>query len=111
MNCVDDSGSPDAGMPDSRGSWHLDRFVDAIDRWVAAEGPPEEIRILVTGWAFTRLEDPYVGLRRATGFDNLWFGPVPGSAYDGLVVACSVWIEELSHTVRCDSFASLSCPV
>lgn len=87
-------------------------FVEAIDRWMAAETPPEDVRLLVTSWAFTRLEDPYAGLRRAPGFDNLWFGPVPRSQYGaGLVVACSTWIEELTHTVRCDSFASLSRPL
>lgn len=99
-------------MPDSRHSWHLATFVEAIDRWVAAETPPDDVPLRVTSWAFTRLEDPYARLRRARGFDNLWFGPVPQSQYGaGLVVACSTWIEELSPAVRCDSCASLSRPL
>lgn len=60
----------------------------------------------------TRFSDPYQGVRRESGFANLWFGPVPNSDDGrGVVVACAYWIEESSHTVRCDSFASLSQPL
>jgi hypothetical protein len=62
-------------------------------------------------WLFTRLEDPYVGVRREPTFDNLWFGAVPGSIRAGTVVACSYWIFESSRTVRCDSIATLSLPL
>lgn len=60
----------------------------------------------------TRFDDPYHGVRREKGFANLWFGPIPGSADgSGTVVACSYWIEEETHTVRCDSFATLNEPL
>ena len=34
-----------------------------------------------TEWLMSRLEDPYQGVTRADGFDNLWYGTVPGSAH------------------------------
>lgn len=41
-----------------------------------------------------------------------WFGRVPGSENgEGQVVTCSLWIEEATSTVRCDSFAMLDLPI
>jgi hypothetical protein len=52
-----------------------------------------------------------MGVTRAQGIPNLWFGKVPVSGYgDGLAVGCSYWIRESDHTVECDMFTSLSLP-
>ena len=61
-------------------------------------------------WVLTR-SDPYEGVRREPGLENLWFGAVPDSDRGpGHVVTCSYWINEASHTVRCDNFGTLSLP-
>lgn len=86
-------------------------FVERLETWVEAEDPFEDLRLAVTRWIFTRQQDPYQGVRREPGFDNLWFGTIPGTSHGGSqVVVCAYWIEERTHTVRCDSFASLSRP-
>ncbi|HEY7102724.1 MAG TPA: hypothetical protein VH573_13900 [Mycobacteriales bacterium] len=65
----------------------------------------------MTAWIMTRYDDPFHGVVRAEGFENLWYGPVPGSDDGtGHVVVCSYWIDERTETVACDSFAVLSLP-
>lgn len=92
-------------------AWILHNFLEALDAWAEREGARDDLPILVTMWIMTRLDDPYQGVRRAEGFDNLWFGVVPDSADgSGAVVTCSYWIEESRRTVTCDSFATLSPP-
>lgn len=99
-------------MPDSSRPWFLENFLERLDQWVELEGPPEQIRLAATAWIMTRLDDPYLGVRREPGFDNLWFGPIPETQHgDGLVAACSYWIFEREHRLRCDSFASLTRPL
>jgi hypothetical protein len=45
-------------------------------------------------------------------FENLWHGAIPGSDDGaGRVVACSYWIVESQHLVRCNSFATLGLPL
>lgn len=44
---------------------------------------------------------------------NLWYGKVPDT-YDAesrTAVLCSYFVNEVNHTVRCDSFARLSLPI
>ena len=82
-----------------------------LDQWVELEAPPDGVRLAATAWILTRFDDPYAGVRRARGFENLWFGPIPGSQYGGLLAVCSYWIVESEHRVRCDSFGSLSSPL
>lgn len=92
--------------------WRLADFEEALDRWIELEQPNQDLRLTVTGWVFTRTEDPYQGMHREPELPNLWFGVVPRTAHgDSQVVACSLWIEEATQTVRCDSFATLSWPV
>lgn len=91
--------------------WKLENFIECLDIWVDLEKPPDGLRRLVTAWIMSRSEDPYQGVRREAGHPNLWFGPVPGSARDGMVVACSFWIYELRRTVKCNSFGTLSLPI
>ena len=90
----------------------LERFLDRLDAWAEQEDPSTDLRILVTSWIMTRYDDPYQGVQRAEGFENLWFGAVPNTD-DGLghAVVCSYWIEETRRAIRCDSFATLNLPL
>jgi len=82
-------------VPDQDRPWELRGFLERLDAWADLESPPADLRLLVTAWIMTRYEDPYQGVRRESGFPNLWFGPVPQSDDGrGLIVACSYWIEE-----------------
>jgi hypothetical protein len=99
-------------MPDRVANWSLAGFLDRLDAWAEQEKPPDDLVLLVTGWIMTRYDDPYRGVRREPGFDDLWFGPVPNSEDgSGQVVACSYWIVERSRTVVCCSFATLNLPL
>lgn len=92
--------------------WTIEHFVDRLDAWVALEQPTDGLRQLVTTWIFSRVEDPYEGVRREPGFDNLWYGAVPGSAHGAeQIVGRSYWIDERRRLVQTDSFASLSRPI
>jgi len=55
----------------------LERFLDRLDAWAEQEDPSTDLRILVTSWIMTRYDDPYQGVQRAEGFENLWFGADP----------------------------------
>ena len=96
-------------MPAER--WQLDMYLDAVDEWIEVESPPGWLRFVVREWLLSRFDDPYVGMRRAGGFENLWFAMVPLSAHNWLVVTCSCWIEERARTVRCDRIGSLGWPL
>lgn len=100
-------------MPDSGGrAWVPEGFEGCIQAWDDREQPPDDLRAWVVEWIFTRLDDPYQGVKREPGFPNLWWGVVPGSLHgSNMVVVCSYWIVETSHVVRCESLASLSWPV
>jgi hypothetical protein len=92
--------------------WKLEGFLDRLDTWEKIESPSDDLRLIVTAWIMTRYDDPYQGVRRESGFPNLWFGVVPHSDDGaGNVVVCAFWIEESRRTVRCDSFATLSLPL
>jgi hypothetical protein len=93
-------------------AWRLERFSEHFESWIERENPHTDLRILVGGWIWTRAETPYLGVRRADGFANLWFGAVPNTDDGrGHVVSCSYWIEELRHSVRCDNFSTLDLPL
>ncbi|WP_020518704.1 hypothetical protein [Catelliglobosispora koreensis] len=97
-------------MPDLD-TWKLEGFLDRLDAWVAREAPPDELRVLVTAWIMSRYDDPYQGVQRERDFENLWFGPIPGSVTkSGTVVVCAYWIKERNRKVRCESFATLPVP-
>jgi len=92
--------------------YELKDFLAALDEWVDQENPGQALRLAVLNWIFTRQEIPYEGVTRESGFENLWFGRVPGTEHgDGQVVVCAYWIQEREHSVRCDKFATLSTPV
>ena len=98
-------------MPSSGSHWIPEGFEDCIRVWDETEHPPNDLRSWVVEWIFTRLDDPYQGVKREPGFPNLWWGVVPGTLHgDGKVVVCSYWVVESSRVVRCASLASLSWP-
>jgi hypothetical protein len=99
-------------VPERGPQWALENFLECFDRWAANEEPSDDARVLVMHWILSRAENPYLAVRRETGFANLWFGAIPGTLEaDGTVVACAYWIIEEFHKVRCDSFATLSTPL
>ena len=99
-------------VSDGHRDWQLEGFLDRLDAWIELEAPTDDVRLLVTAWIMTRYADPYQGVRRETGFPNLWYGAIPDTEDgNGSIVACAYWIEESNRTVRCDSFATLSLPL
>jgi len=65
-------------------------FDVRFDAWTELEGPSDDLRLIVMAWVHGRFDDPYQGARREDGFENLWFGHVPGSEDgEGHVVTCS----------------------
>lgn len=96
---------------DSRGTWKLEGFIERLDEWIERESPGDDLRLAVTSWVLSRLDDPYEGVRREPGFPNLWFGVVPRTGHDdNRTVVCSYWIQETLRRVRCDSIAGLRWP-
>lgn len=92
--------------------WRLVDFLVRLDEWAKRENASDDLRLLVTAWIMSRYEDPYEGMRLEPGWGNLWFGPVPNSEDGaGQIVTCSVFIEESTRTVRCNSIATLSLPI
>ena len=99
-------------MGNGSSRWHLVRFTEELDLWVERAAAPADLVLLILPWIMSRIDDPYRGVRRAAGFDNLWFGPIPGTDDgSGRVVSCSYWITETSHSVRCNSFSTLHRPL
>lgn len=97
---------------DSPAGWLLVRFGEHLDLWEKLEAPDLDTRLMVVGWVMTRQDDPYVDVRREAGFQNLWFGRIPGTL-DGnsSMVICSYFIFESTKIVRCNSICRLSLPV
>ncbi len=94
--------------------WKLEGFLERLELWEKNE-PVSAVdghrRLIVALWIMDRAADPYAGVERGEGFDNYWFGPIPGTEHDGQIVCCSYWVEESSRTVRCDLFSTLSLPI
>ena len=95
----------------SEGQWALEGFEEAFDLWAEQAAPDHDLRMRVLSWFFTRIEDPYAGVRREPTFDNLWFGLVPATLRSGTVVGCSYWIFESTRVLRCDAIATLTIPL
>lgn len=92
-------------MPADEG-WRLDRFEVELDAWADREGVPPDLLLPILAWIVGRVDDPYLGVQRAQGFENLWHGSVPDTfdPLSGRLVTCSYWIEEHTKSVRCDNF-------
>lgn len=92
--------------------WKLEGFDDHFDDWVLREDPGADLRVLVLDWIMTRHENPYRGVKRESGFDNLWWGQIPESEDGrGNVVICSYFVWVASSTMTCNGIATLSWPV
>jgi hypothetical protein len=61
--------------------WALAAFLHHLDTWIKQEQPSDDLRLLVMSWIMTRSDNPYQGVQREPGFDNLWFGAIPGSIH------------------------------
>ncbi|MET7948423.1 hypothetical protein [Micromonospora sp. NPDC005324] len=90
--------------------WVLRGFDRHLDLWIAQFQPDQDLINQVTAWVLSRFEDPFQGVRREQGFDNLWWGHVPLSLRDETVVVCSYFVRERERTVTCNSIAPLSLP-
>jgi hypothetical protein len=91
--------------------WTFLYVIEALDRWAEREKPSQDLRVIVTDWAFNRHTDPYQGMKRVSGFGNLWFGEVRGTRSHGTAVTCTYWIDEAEHRLRFDNFTTLSLPI
>jgi hypothetical protein len=93
------------------GPWRLENFLDHLDTWIEREQPSDDLRLTITAWLLTRFDDPYQGVQREPGFENLWFGEIPRTRHgEGMAVACSYWIYASKGVVRCNSIATLPLP-
>lgn len=90
--------------------WQLRDFEYHADIWINTENPDQILINEVFEWILSRMEDPYQGVRREPGFDNLWYGPVPQANRQDTTVVASYWIVEGEHVVRCNSIATLNRP-
>ena len=97
-------------MPSSD-DWQLAGFLERLDAWAEQESADDDLRLVVTAWVVSRYDDPYRGVRREAGTDNLWYAVVPDTMHEGRVVVCSYWINERSRTLVCNGFASLTLPL
>jgi hypothetical protein len=76
------------------------------------EKPDARLQRVVLVWIVNRQTHPYMGVRRESGFDNLWFGAILGSRQaSDQVVTCSCFVYEAEHVIVCNSIATLSSPV
>jgi hypothetical protein len=89
----------------------LDGFNAAFGQWVETERPDRELQLVVFDWIYTRYDDPYQGVRREPGFENLWFGAIPNTSRGDTAVQCAYFIAEAQRLVKCDSFATLGLPI
>jgi hypothetical protein len=93
--------------------WRLIGFQERFDEFLTAEGLAGygDLELMVLLWIHARARNPYEGVRREPGFDDLWWGKVPGSADNlGRVVTCAYFIHEADDTVQCAMFGWLSGP-
>lgn len=98
-------------MPDSTAQWELQGFQRHADIWISTEDPDQDLKNEVLEWLLSRMDDPYQGVKREPGFDNLWYGPVPGTHRGYTVVVCAYFILEAGHAVKCNSIATLNMPI
>jgi hypothetical protein len=98
--------------PDGLPRWRLTRFGEHLDVWAKIESQDVDMRLVVIDWIMTRTDDPYAGVRREPGFENLWFGRIPRTMDDqGSMVTCSYFIFESTRIVRCNGIGRLNLPL
>lgn len=96
-------------MPDP-GRWTLVNVEQALDRWELVDHPDHDLTMAVIGWLFSRLEDPYQGVRREPSFPHFWYGAIPTTKRGNREVVCAYRIEEMSRQVICDNISLLRSP-
>jgi hypothetical protein len=95
------------------GTWQLERFLLELDLWIEREPDlGDDARLPVLAWVQSRMDDPYLDVRREEQIDNLWYGVIPHApAPGGRVAVGSYFVFETQKLVRCNSFALLHPPV
>ncbi len=91
-------------MPDRQTGWNLSEFDEWVDRWIEMESPGSELRLAGRFRLLSWLDDSYQGMKRESGFDNLWSCIVPGTREKWTAVVCSYFVFET--TVRSGATAS-----
>jgi hypothetical protein len=91
--------------------WTLANFTEVLERWIERDEPIPGVVVVVGEWIMSRSDDPYQGVRREAGFDNLWWATVPNSEHQETAVYCAYWIKEADRLVQCESIATLSLPI
>ncbi|UOY03629.1 hypothetical protein [Blastococcus sp. PRF04-17] len=95
-------------MPeDTPRRWRLIDFEPRFEEFMDVEGLRGygDIELIVWIWIHARARNPYAGVRREPGFENLWWGKIPESADNlGRVVTCSYFINEVDSTIQCATF-------
>jgi hypothetical protein len=87
--------------------WTFRYAIEALDYWAEREKPSQDLRMVVTEWAFNQHTNPYRGMDRQPGFANLYVGEVRGTRSGSAAVTCTYWIDETTSTVRFDNFTTL----
>lgn len=54
-------------------------FLERLDFWADEALPSADLMIVVTTWIQSRMDDPFTRVQRVEGFEDLWFGAIPGS--------------------------------
>jgi hypothetical protein len=86
--------------------------VEELDLWLEREKHADDLRIPVLVWIQSRMDDPYLDVRREGPPDNLWYGQIPNTRCDdGRVAVGSYFVFEVTKLVRCNSLALLSPPI
>lgn len=100
-------------MPDANSGWELEGFFERIDAWEEIQDPATvpDLRYHIFNWLLGRAEDPYQGVARQPGFDNLWQGFIPRTHHRKCVVVGSYFIFERDRRIVCNSIATLGWPV
>jgi hypothetical protein len=99
-------------VPDPERAWLALGFDDPVKHWVREYAPRLAVIRNVRDWIRSREVDPFAGVRIVPGFDDLFFGIVPGTmGDDGWVVTCSYWVIRADSVVRCDVLSTASWPV
>lgn len=92
--------------------WRVVGHADCLERWIADESPSTDLRILVTAWLMTRMEDPYRGMDRMPEFPGWWFGKVARSDHGRYgAVYCTCQIDEVNREVYVRGITTLNKPV
>lgn len=98
--------------PPESASWELQRFIAEFDLWAERDDRARGLELPVLLWVQSRMDDPYLDVRRDGQIDNLWYGPIVGTVSDdGYVAVGSYFIFEAQKLVRCNSFSTLGFPV